>query len=206
MGENKLKSDIRRNLVMASFLIAGKGAGVLSELFMTEFYGAMGSLLIRDEDAVVNVAELYGPTLEAPGIIITGYSGLELLPDQDLFFRIHMATHLPIFMVPSVCNTVGVARAGAPYLEVFVNPSNARRVAERLKEAKVSWGVEFHCIGSNFISKKNKDGLYVRVNLLQNEARLSERIIQHLKELGLTRDQIVVNILHKFVSAKGMKQ
>lgn len=191
---------------MASFIIGGNGVGELPELFMTEFYGAMRSLRIRDEEGVVNVAELYGPTLETPGIIITGYSGLEFPPDQNLFFRIHIATGLPIYMVPSICNTVGVGRMPAPYLEIFVNPSDVKRVAEKLKEAKVFWDVEFHYIGSNSISEKNRDGLYVKVNLLESDARLSERLILHLKELHLTRDQIIINIFHKFVSANGMKR
>jgi hypothetical protein len=189
---------------MPSFLFMGKAEDEFDGLFFVKFYGAMQSLRLRDDDAVVNVVKNYKPILDSKGIIATGYSSLECPPDQKLFSKIQHITGLPVFQVPSVCNTVGVARVQAPYLEVFVSQKEIKEIIKKLREIKVFWDVEFHIIDTN--TERRKDKFCVKVNILEREIMIASNIIQHLREIGLKKDQIWINIIHEFVSAKRLQQ
>jgi len=189
---------------MASFMVMGRNMDGLPEMFLSQFYGAMHSLRMRDEEGVVNFVENYSPSFENQGIVATGFSGLEFPPDQGIFSKIQDATGLPVFQVPSICNTVGVARVPAPYLEIFTIPRDVKGIIKKLREVRIFWDLEFHYIGSN-VSRK-KDNFCVKVNLTEIDAGKSANIILHLRELRLNRDQIQINLIQEFFSAKRMRQ
>jgi hypothetical protein len=97
-----------------------------------------------------------------------------------------------------------VARVQAPYLEVFVAQREIKEIIKKLREIKVFWDVEFHIIDTN--TERRKDKFCVKVNILEREIMIASNIIQHLREIGLKKDQIWINIIHEFVSAKRLQQ
>jgi len=188
---------------MASFVIIGKRREDFEDLFISQFYNALISLRFRDNDAVVNIAPNHYFDFEIPGIVATGFSGLEFPPDQALFQRIQEATGLPVFQSPSFCNTAGIARVEAPYLEIYINPSEVRKIVRKLKKIKIFWDLEFHYVGSNI--RNRKDDFCVRVNILERDIAIVSNINIYLRELGFDKEQIRTNIIHEFISARKLK-
>lgn len=184
-------------------MLIGKEKAEYDEFFLAKFYGALKALQFRDEDSVVNFVGEYVPSFESQGIVATGFSGLEFPPGQNLFTKIQNETGLPVFQAPSHCHTAGVARAEAPYLEIFTIPSEVRKIIKKLKKVKVFWDLEFHFIGSNINQKKENS--CIKVNILERESILIHNIITYLREVGFKREQIWINIIHDFISARKMK-
>ena len=188
---------------MASFVIIGRKREELDDFFLTKFRNALASLRLRDDDAVINIAPDHIFNFENPGIVATGFSGLEFPPGQDFFEKIKNVTGLPVFQSPSFCNTAGTARAEAPYLEIYSNPSQVKKIVKKLKQVKVFWDLEFHYVGSNI--EYYKDDFCVKINILEREIAIVSNIILHLREIGFKRDQIWVNIIHEFISSRRMR-